>query len=258
MFAYLPDLEEYRTKNAQPDSTKRLQLDTLIEFLKVQYASTSEKLRALITHGEITFDLLPVFFRPNSIVYTHCATSEQPRCLRFDSGQMKTLSTGRVFQLTCRFFTNDGKTSGIASATTQVLEFEGVMKITSLGVYPLEHHATKDKIVRELIERGRKFIGLSGTHCRAYKGMAFYRVKGEVKKFPVDGRVMVDAVLFREMNPDYSFPAVMERPPYMDPIDVDHSFCPSTHIGSTLPDFEKGPSQSDGEITKPINGEPSS
>src|SRR2546423_5258746 len=48
----------------------------LIEFLATHYASTSEKLTALLKHKEITFELLPVFFRPNSIVYMVSADSE--------------------------------------------------------------------------------------------------------------------------------------------------------------------------------------
>jgi hypothetical protein len=232
---------------------ERLHLDLLIEFLSAQYATTSEKLKALIKHGEITFDLLPVFFQPNSFVYTHCVTSEQPRCLRFDSGQMKTITNVKVFQLNCRYFTDDGKTLGLARATTQVPEFEGVMKITSLGVYPLEHHATKDEMIQELIERGRKFIALSGTHCRRCKDMAFYRVKEEVKKFPVDGRVMVDAVLFREKNPDYSFPAVKGKSSGDGPIDIsscldDDAYPPLSHFAYP---FEVDSTPGDGDAMKP-------
>lgn len=68
LFTYLHQLEAYR-KNIKLDSTEILHLDTLIEFLTTHYASTSEKLTALLEHKEITFELLPVFFRPNSVVY---------------------------------------------------------------------------------------------------------------------------------------------------------------------------------------------
>jgi hypothetical protein len=60
--------------------------------------------------------------------------------------------------------------------------------------------------VFQLIKRGRKFISLIRTYYRKYKAQAFYREKKEVKKFPVSGRVMVDAVLFRERNLNYFFP----------------------------------------------------
>jgi hypothetical protein len=58
------------------------------------------------------------------------------------------------------------------------------MKITSLGVYPLEYHAEKQKVVEELTKRGRKFMSLNRTHYRQYEGQAFYRKKKEVLRTP--------------------------------------------------------------------------
>ena len=59
-----------------------LHLETLIIFLKTHYASKSEKLNALIKHKKIIFDLLLVFFQPNSVIYMIFANSEKPRCCR--------------------------------------------------------------------------------------------------------------------------------------------------------------------------------
>jgi hypothetical protein len=211
LFTYLHQLEAYR-KNTKLDSTEILHLDKLIEFLATHYASTSEKLTALLEHKEITFELLPVFFRPNSVVYMVSADSEKPRCLMFDSGLVKATMNGKKhFELSCRYLTHDGKCFGEATTTTMIAEFHGVMKITSLGVYPLEYHAAKQRITEQLTKRGCKFISLIGTHYRKYKAQAFYREKKEVKKFPVSGRVMVDAVSFRERNPNYFFPQIDER-----------------------------------------------
>jgi hypothetical protein len=210
LFTYLHQLEAYR-ENKKLDSTEILHLDKLIEFLTTHYASTSEKLTALLKHKEITFELLPVFFRPNSVVYMVSADSEKPRCLMFDSGLVKAFNGKKYFELSCRYLTHDGKCFGEATTTTIIAEFHGVMKITSLGVYPLEHHAEKQRITEQLTKRGRKFISLIGTHYRKYKAQAFYREKKNVKKFPVSGRVMVDAVSFRERNANYFFPQVDER-----------------------------------------------
>jgi hypothetical protein len=86
LFTYLPQLKTYRETNIKADSTERLHLDILIEFLTKHYASTSERLAALVKHKEITFELLPIFFRPNEVVYMIAADSEKPRCLMLDSG----------------------------------------------------------------------------------------------------------------------------------------------------------------------------
>jgi hypothetical protein len=180
-------------------------------YLRTHYASTSEKLTALLEHKEITFELLPVFFRPNSVVYMISGNSGAPRCLRFDSGQGKTFNGKTCFELSCHYLTNDGKCFGEALVTVEIQKFQGVMKIPSLGVYPLEYHADKQKVIEKLTKRGQKFMSLSGTHYRKYEGQAFYKEKKEVRKFAVSGRVMIDAASFRENNPNYFFPSIDEK-----------------------------------------------
>jgi hypothetical protein len=72
-----------------------------------------------------------------------------------------------------------------------------------------------------LTERGRKFISLIETHYRNYKGLAFYKdKKNEVKKFHVSGRVMVDAISFREKNPNYFGQPVNARSSQDGSIDI--------------------------------------
>ena len=159
----------------------------LIEFLRTHYASTSEKLTALLKHKEITFELLPVFFRPNSVVYMISDNSGAPRCLRFDSGQEKTFYGKTCFELSCHCLTNDGKCFGEALVMVEIQKFQGVMKITSLGVYPLEYHTEKQKVVKKLTKCRQKFISLSRTHYCKYEGQAFYKEKKEVRKFAVSG-----------------------------------------------------------------------
>ncbi|KAK5400932.1 hypothetical protein LTR06_011101 [Exophiala xenobiotica] len=190
----------------KPGSPERLHLSKLIEFLKTHYASTRDKLTALVQHKEITFNLLPVFFRPNSVIYVIPSTSENSRCLIFDSGKFKIDHNKKHFEISCRYLTHDGKCFGEATIPIKIPEFDGIKKITSLGAYPLKYHPEKQDVVEQLTERGRKFCSLTGTHLRQYEGQAFYIDKKEVKKFFVSGRVMVDAVSFREKNPNYFFP----------------------------------------------------
>jgi hypothetical protein len=186
----------------------------LIDFLKTHYASTTERLTALRKHQKITFELLHVFFQPGSIIYIDCATSEKPKCLKFDSGKMKTTDTDeKCFELNCRYLTHNGKRPGEAPIKTRILEFQGATKITSLGVYPLQYHPAKQEMIDELTERKRKFINLTkaGVHYRTYQGMAFYRKgKDKVQKFNVRDRVIVDPKSFRKKNPNYFFPSVRE------------------------------------------------
>lgn len=210
LFTYLPQLEAFQ-KTTKPGSPERLHLGKLTEFLKTHYASISDKLTALVEHKEVTFDSLPVFFRPNSIIYMISPHSEKPRCLIFDSGQVQIENGQKYFDMSCRYLTHDGKCFGEATTKAKISEFHGVMKISSLGVFPLEYHPEKQKVVEQLTERGRKFLSLIGVHYRKYMGQGFYINKKEVRKFSVSGRVMVDAASFRERNPNYFFPHLDDK-----------------------------------------------
>jgi hypothetical protein len=95
----------------------------LIEFLRTYYVLISEKLTALLEHKEITFKLLPVFFRPSSVVYMISGNSGAPRCLRFDSGQGKTFNGKTCFELSCHCLTNDGKYFKEALITVEIQKF---------------------------------------------------------------------------------------------------------------------------------------
>jgi hypothetical protein len=124
---------------------------------------------------------------------------------------MKIYDSKKYFKLNCRYLTYDKKCFGEAAITTKILEFLGVKKITLLRVYPLEYHTEKKRIVKNLIKRESKFMSFIKTHYRKYKGQAFYKEKKDVRKFFLNGRVMVNAISFRDENPNYFFSRVNEK-----------------------------------------------
>jgi hypothetical protein len=81
-----------------------------------------------------------------SLVFMISHASEQPKCLMFDSGEVKTSQSQKFFELSCHYLTYDGKLFGEVTTTVRILEFHGIKKITSLEIYPLLYHATKEKI----------------------------------------------------------------------------------------------------------------
>jgi hypothetical protein len=169
-FTYLSQLEACREEKTEPDSTERVYLNKLIGLLKTHYESIGEKLTALVKHKEILFELLPVFLRSNEVVHMIAANSEKLRYLMFDSGQVKTYDVKKYFELSCRYLTHDGKCFREAAATIKILEFIGVMKITSLGVYLFKYYLDRQKIVEELTKRERKFMSFNRIRHRKYKG----------------------------------------------------------------------------------------
>ncbi|PWW76948.1 P-loop containing nucleoside triphosphate hydrolase protein [Tuber magnatum] len=220
LFNHLPQLEnELANAKAVPEEQQNKTLISHLtlfnNYISTDYASTIKRLYPLLKHHEITFDLLWALFLPNTLIYTICAGSGEPRCLKLDWGEQKeTLDRGKFFQLDCHYVDYDGKTYGEAGAVLEIDEFRGARRIDSLGVFPLAYHEDEEDVRERLIERGRKFGSLKGMHYKYYKGLAFFKRKRGVVRVNVNGRIMVDPSTFRRINPNYRMSPVKESSTY--------------------------------------------
>ncbi|KAK9342182.1 hypothetical protein V1522DRAFT_440648 [Lipomyces starkeyi] len=197
---------EKKTKDAVENQVAHL--DLLISYIREKYASLSQQVDDLLQHGEITYDLLWFFFKPNEIVYTTCDGTGKPRCLPFGIGEEKTTLFGPVFNLGCQYLDLDGEKVGFASIDLNIPKFTGVKRIASLHCFPLQYHPQKGQVTAELIACGKKFYSLRGSHHCHCKGKAFV-VQDDVKvKRNIDSRVMIDAAFFRRMKPNYQQPKI--------------------------------------------------
>jgi hypothetical protein len=84
----------------------------------------------------------------------------------------------------------------------------GVQRIDSLDAFPLEHHSEADLVKTRLISNGQAFVNLGKIHHRNYKGIAFRLERGDIKKTFVNGRIMIDQTMFREVNAAYNRPRI--------------------------------------------------
>jgi hypothetical protein len=179
----------------------------LIDHMKKIYAPTAERLRPLLQHGEITWDLLWALFKPNTSVYTTCFGTKKPRCVTYDSFEEKiNKAKKKYFSMDCQFFDFDCKTFGKASIELVIPKFRGPKRINTLPAFPLKYHLDEKQVKFDLVECGRKFVRLIGTHHVHCHGEAFLMYRGEPARFSVNSRVMIDADFFWKMNPNYSRP----------------------------------------------------
>jgi hypothetical protein len=182
-------------------------LDLLIDCVKRIYAPTTARLLPLLEHGEITYDLLWALFKPNTPVYTTCSGTKKPRCVTYDSAEEKRNRWKmKYFSMDCRYFDFDGIAYGKTSIELVIPKFRGTQRINTLPAFPLKYHRDKDQIKSDLVNCGRKFVSLIGTHHVHCQGEAFFMHEGDPVTVSVDSRVMVDADFFWKMNPNYSRP----------------------------------------------------
>ncbi|EDN08101.1 predicted protein [Histoplasma mississippiense (nom. inval.)] len=219
LYHFLPELEAYREsvtdeETATPESLKHL--DLLILHLQEAYKSTAERLCSLLSRRKITYDLLWALFRPNMPVYTTCRGTGKPRCVAYSFGGEKTTPQGEeYFELQSRYFDFDGKVFGEAVEALAINKFHGVKRIENLPAFPLVYHP-EDNIRERLIASGRTFVSMLGSHYCQYDGTAFFQQKNDLIRVPVNGRIMIDAPCFRNVNPNYPRLQTM-KPEVFDP-----------------------------------------
>ncbi|KPM40325.1 hypothetical protein AK830_g6217 [Neonectria ditissima] len=208
------DSKQERKKNQKRLDEKRKHLKVLLKYLDEDYAATKESLHPMLESGLITFDLLWALWKPNTIacMSTYGSTSE-PRAFKVDMAQLHgSIMKGNFYYIDGKYFEYDGKKFGYGSLSENIPEFHGAKKITSLPCYPIKYHQNEQQLRKDLIERGKKFVSLSGVHYKSYQGMAFLKRKKMIIKFNVaQSRIMVDPAIFRRINPNYSVSLVKPK-----------------------------------------------
>ncbi|KAF5025924.1 hypothetical protein F66182_1959 [Fusarium sp. NRRL 66182] len=204
-----------RKKNKERLEEKRKHLKVMIKYLDSDYESTKESLYPMLESGLITFDLLWALWKPNTLAYTTTyGSTNEPRVFKVEMAQLHhSIIKGDFYYVDGKYFEFDGKRFGYGNMSVEMEEFQGAKKITSLPCYPLQYHQNEEKLRRDLIERGKKFVSLSGVHYKSYHGIAFMkRKKGMVMKFNIQpSRVMIDPTIFRRINPNYSVSMVKPK-----------------------------------------------
>lgn len=178
--------------------------ELLLDYLNEDFAEIKSHLIPLLDNGEITFELLWALFLPNSLIFTYCPGSHEPQCLKLDYGEYQcSPARGKFFQLETHLINYDGKKFFRQKLIVDIYEFRGSRRIDDLPFFPLAYHEREDEIITQLVDRGREFLKLDGSHNKSYKGIAFHTSKKGLTRVNVDGRVMVDANTFRYINPNY-------------------------------------------------------
>ncbi|XTI91278.1 hypothetical protein V2W45_1459734 [Cenococcum geophilum] len=125
------------------------------------------------------------------------------------------LTGTKYWSLGCSYLDFNGEDLGWLPIELKIAKFRGIKHINALEAFPLQYHAEATTVRADLLECGRKFMSLRGTHHRYCNGSAFYVRDGQQVEVRIDSRIMVDAAYFRKMNPNYFRPTVL---------DLDHRF----------------------------------
>lgn len=130
----------------------------LVEYLNTDYASIKATLFPLLAKSMITFDLLWAIMKPNTIIYTTCAGSNEPRAFKLEYAQKESsFIRGKWWSIEGKYLEYDGKDGpnieagaegvggfGWGTVMVDIDSFKGSRKVGSLACYPLEYRKDKD------------------------------------------------------------------------------------------------------------------
>jgi hypothetical protein len=194
----------------------------VLEYLDTDFKNTRATLFPLLENKSITFDLLWAVLKPNTIMYTTCAGSNEPRAFKLEYAQLNSsFMRGKWWSVEGRYLEYDGKDNGKdalqgggfgwGTVMVDIDAFKGARKISSLACYPLAYRKDHEELTTKLIARGKKFVSLRGMQYKAHNGLAFMKKKRQYLKVHVKGRIMIDPVTFRRINPNYVISSVKSR-----------------------------------------------
>jgi hypothetical protein len=135
---------------------------------------------SLLSTGDITYDLLWAFFKPNALVYTTCSGTHKPRYVRYNFGEEKNTTTGaKYWSLDCSYLDFNGEDLGLFPIELRIAKFRGAKHINALEAFPLQYYTEVTMVRADLLEYGRKFMSLRGTYYSRCNGSAFYVRNGQ-------------------------------------------------------------------------------
>ncbi|KAH0556906.1 hypothetical protein GP486_005306 [Trichoglossum hirsutum] len=159
------------------------QLKTELQLLKTfesNYMSTTiTDIDILRSRGCITFEFLWSLFPPKAfLVLQNSRASIEPvmSCAVLKKYEVIQKQNSLIWKITVHQLGFDGHKFGNVARSYSFQSFTGLMDITSLPVYPIQHHPDEVSLREELIERGRAYQKLcQGDAESGRKGFGAHR-----------------------------------------------------------------------------------
>lgn len=164
--------EQFKTyRDSTEDDEIRMHLNFLLSFMDREMAEDSKKANNLIETGNISFRYLWMIFRPGELVVDR-TDREHQRLYRLREVEYGEDNKGRYLDIRVTCTAYDGEDTGRQYDYPDIRESSVGRSsiITRLIMYPLRFAKDKEQIVKDLTDRGNKYLALRGIHVKRYKG----------------------------------------------------------------------------------------
>ena len=186
LFYYRTELQEYG-RNLED----RTAIEHLMFALTYMYRSLESELHTYYNFVEAPFSLpsidfanLWMVFRPGDCYYTKISEIERVTKIRQISRSEQLFGRFR-WSIRGEAISFDGRNFGYTSSSVTIRPYEGLKPLMDLDAKPLNYHPDKKSIIERMVQRGKKYTSLHGTHHREYDGTA--EALGATRKVTFEG-----------------------------------------------------------------------
>ena len=164
-FSLADRLEDEKNKKV-PDEILVADLETALQFTHDEHAQAIADMDTLLAAEECTWELLPLLYRPSSLVYHYHKYTQQDQILRFKRMQKKKRPDSTPYwEFECDVVADSGVRFGLGRypELLEIDKFSGARKIKDLIIQPLKNTGREEQLRESLKERGKKYADLRGA-----------------------------------------------------------------------------------------------
>jgi len=201
LMQYVPEMKTYLSPdNEECADNERELIKPLMDYLEPKTRTFFEECDKMIADGKISFFTLWYLFPKQSKI-----TFEKDG---FKSGAFVHERNyarnwfGTTFVINGTYITSNGKHFYSSEERIVIPSFSGLKDIKKLSARPID-----DETYEYLNERGKKYEKVAlGIAYKHFVGSMMYRYWMHTQLYKADGRIIIDTVSFKRMNPNYDFP----------------------------------------------------
>lgn len=201
----IKSLDKQKTEDEDEEAKKtKDHAELLYNILHKEFKTLIEESQDMMKNGVMTYEYLWTVFQPGHFVYAR--QDGQDTALKLHNTRYGSDRNGNpCFWVSGKYVDWDGSRFGTNKLNLSIYPYTGTRKIGQLAAYPLDYHSDKDALRERLIERGEKVEAFSGSHYKAYHGVAWNRdAFGNKDKHNIKGRIVIDTYGWNKFNPNWS------------------------------------------------------
>ncbi|KAF2813036.1 P-loop containing nucleoside triphosphate hydrolase protein [Mytilinidion resinicola] len=174
LFHYRHELSTYASKLR--DKKARGHVVFLLEYAAKVLHRDIANYEAMM-HGEaapgLEFPALWMAFKPGTLIFTIIEGHDSIFRLNSISREHETIGGGELLKewnVSAEHLISNGAELGYVRKDFRIPRYEGYKALTELKTFPLQYHPDCERVKRDLLARGKKYVSLQGIHHSMYEG----------------------------------------------------------------------------------------